>query len=167
MEMKVATVLIHVVLVLCYGCINAHIDQRKQSRPYHTNLFKHTQITPGQERSLTLTLGRTVDNEIHANSFKHYVYRPDPNYPLNASTLQKCINKCENNGHCCGNRLNGEVDDSSHNLLSCANGCEIAFYVSRKSQCKYRCAKGNESSSCRYDPPDFIVDFNIFNTCKA
>ena len=170
MKMKVATLLTRVVLVLCCGCINAQIDQKQESCSSHANALKDTHIARRQERSLTLTSDLTVNDETHVNIFKHDVDRVKPNYPITAATLQKCVKKCENNGHCCGNRLKDDgVLGGGYKLLSCANGCEIAFYVPNKFQCKSHCANGNEDedSTCIYDPPGIFIDFFKCGECRS
>ena len=34
--------------------------------------------------------------------------------PLSADLLQTCVSQCQNAGHCCGNRLNGEAPVTSN-----------------------------------------------------
>jgi len=86
---------------------------------------------------------------------------------LTAKLLQKCINRCKNQGaqYCCGNRLNGEAPSSSNNRLSCANGCEIAYYSSELSKCKIACDDGNEST-CTYKHPLIAKEFGKCNDCQ-
>ena len=79
---------------------------------------------------------------------------------LSADLLQTCIDKChEEEGLCCGNRLNGEAPHSSNNRLSCANGCEIAYYSESVSECKGYCAFGNDAS-CDYNHPIIEISFS-------
>jgi len=84
---------------------------------------------------------------------------------ITATTLQTCIDKCLPNGHCCGNRLNGECPASSNQRLSCANGCEIAFYRSTVDQCKQDCQAGNVQE-CFYSHPNIAKDFNKCGSCS-
>jgi len=82
---------------------------------------------------------------------------------LTYETLQKCVDRCEDLGHCCGNRLDtGDNDGHSANgLLSCANGCELAFHSTTVAECELGCDNGNEFDDCEYKHP-FI---NIFSKC--
>jgi len=72
---------------------------------------------------------------------------------LTAEKLQKCVNKCFEQGSCCGNRLNGEDTESSNQRLSCANGCEIAYYSTDVAQCKWHCDESGDQQGCEYKHP--------------
>jgi len=85
---------------------------------------------------------------------------------LSANLLQTCIDKChEEPDLCCGNRLNGEAPNSSNNRLSCANGCEIAYYSENISECKAYCEFGNDAS-CDYDHPVIQMPFSKCGSCQ-
>ncbi len=85
---------------------------------------------------------------------------------ITANTLQKCIDLCKPLGHCCGNRLNGECPDSSAMRLSCANGCEIAYYRSTVAQCKADCSTGNNLNECEYYHPNISSPFQMCGECQ-
>jgi len=89
----------------------------------------------------------------------------DPKDTLKAETLQKCVDKCFEKGFCCGNRLFGEDIYSSNQMLSCANGCEIAFYSSKVSECKGHCTAGRQV--CQYKHPAIPDAFNLCNECEC
>ena len=75
------------------------------------------------------------------------------NTELKASVLQKCVDICLENGFCYGNRLaEGACTVTAANLLSCSNGCEIAYYSSSVDQCKAYCVEGNDAF-CEYFHP--------------
>eukprot|EP00551_Chaetoceros_affinis_P009589 CAMPEP_0203674432 /NCGR_PEP_ID=MMETSP0090-20130426/16167_1 /ASSEMBLY_ACC=CAM_ASM_001088 /TAXON_ID=426623 /ORGANISM="Chaetoceros affinis, Strain CCMP159" /LENGTH=473 /DNA_ID=CAMNT_0050540305 /DNA_START=66 /DNA_END=1487 /DNA_ORIENTATION=+ len=84
---------------------------------------------------------------------------------ITPETLQTCVDKCFDAGHCCGNRL---VDDpnTAANLLSCANGCEIAYYRSTVEQCKADCVVGN-NMDCEYQHPNIPKMFDKCYTCNC
>jgi len=85
---------------------------------------------------------------------------------LEADILQICINKCMTDSHCCGNRLNGEAPYSSAARLSCANGCEIAFYRSTVALCKADCDVANDLADCSYAHPNIFKPFNSCGDCQ-
>eukprot|EP00536_Pseudo-nitzschia_multiseries_P005126 jgi/Psemu1/285561/fgenesh1_pg.93_\ len=89
----------------------------------------------------------------------------NPKDVLNYNLLQKCIDNCQAKGYCCGNRLNGESITSSFNYLSCANGCEIAFYSNSVAECKQQCTKGN-AEACTYSHKDIFVPFEKCFNCQ-
>jgi len=76
------------------------------------------------------------------------------------------VDLCKSEGYCCGNRLNGEAPDTSATLLSCANGCEIAFYSEVKSDCKRSCASGN-ANTCTYAHPFINRAFSKCGECQS
>ncbi len=86
---------------------------------------------------------------------------------LTASTLQTCIDKCLTLDHCCGNRLNGEDPATAAQMLSCANGCEIAYYRSSVAECKADCQEGNNQAGCEYNHPNILQPFDICQTCAC
>lgn len=90
----------------------------------------------------------------------------DPKDSLTADTLQKCVDRCSAAGHCCGNRLYGEDTTSSAMKLSCANGCEIAFYSRKVDQCKSHCRAGNEGI-CEYKHPAIPDVFQMCFECAC
>jgi len=83
---------------------------------------------------------------------------------LTYDTLQKCVDKCFEAGHCCGNRLDGVDTASSNQRLSCANGCEMAFYSSEVSQCKQHCSNRN---ICEYKHPAIRDPFRMCGSCDC
>ena len=85
---------------------------------------------------------------------------------ITANILQTCIDKCEPLGHCCGNRLNGEAPFSSNRRLSCANGCEIAYYRTTVDECKVDCAAVLSSDECAYTHPNIERPFKICKKCQ-
>lgn len=74
------------------------------------------------------------------------------NEEITANILQKCVDHCMLLGHQCGNRLNGEPS-ASDTRLSCANGCEIAFYSSNVKECKADCGSNRYSNTCYWKHP--------------
>ena len=82
-----------------------------------------------------------------------------------SSVLQKCIDQCATVGYYCGNRLNGECPNSSNQRLSCANGCEIAYYRSNVAQCKADCDVGNRRG-CQYTHPNIEKPFRKCGVCQ-
>lgn len=99
-----------------------------------------------------------VSNSSGANAF-------DPPDPPDSALLQTCVDVCKNNGFCCGNRLSGEASASSHALLSCSNGCEMAYYAEDLDECKYHCGTGN-AAGCDYDHPDIAGSFAMCGDCQ-
>lgn len=87
------------------------------------------------------------------------------NTELAATVLQQCIDKCMENGHCCGNRLNGEAPDTAAERLSCANGCEFAYYRSNVADCKADCAAGT-GNGCEYQHPNIASMFQKCGVCQ-
>jgi len=88
------------------------------------------------------------------------------NTDITAEILQKCVDRCAKNaGSCCGNRLDGDEWTSS-NYLSCANGCEIAYYRSTVSQCKADCYVGNKAN-CMYKHPNIAKTFGKCYHCSC
>jgi len=85
---------------------------------------------------------------------------------ISAEILQECVDLCKSEGYCCGNRLNGEAPDSSATTLSCANGCEIAFYSEVKSDCTTSCASGN-ANTCTYAHPFINRPFSKCGQCQS
>ncbi len=87
------------------------------------------------------------------------------NDDITDTILQKCVDKCFALGYCCGNRL---VDDpnTSANMLSCANGCEIAYYRSTVEECKADCAVGNQAE-CEYTHPNIGKTFTKCYECNC
>jgi len=85
---------------------------------------------------------------------------------ISAEILQECVDLCKSEGYCCGNRLNGEAPDTPATILSCANGCEIAFYSEVKSDCTTSCASGN-SNSCTYTHPFIDKAFSKCGQCQS
>ena len=82
-----------------------------------------------------------------------------------ADTLQKCVDRCFKEGHCCGNRHYGQDTASGCMMPSCANGCEIAFFSSKESECKGHCAEAKQN--CEYKHP-FITDpFEMCDDCDC
>ena len=93
--------------------------------------------------------------------------KPCSNSDITATILQTCIDKCEPLGHCCGNRLNGEAPFSSNRRLSCANGCEIAYYYrTTVNECKVDCAAVLSSDECAYTYPNIERPFKICKMCQ-
>jgi hypothetical protein len=88
------------------------------------------------------------------------------NDEITSTILQTCIDQCMMMGHCSGNRLNGECPASSNRRLSCANGCEIAFYTSTVDECKAGCDDGNTQKSCDYKHPNINNPFSMCAQCK-
>lgn len=88
------------------------------------------------------------------------------NEEITNTILQKCNDQCLTLNHCCGNRLNGESPDSAAERLSCANGCEIAFYRSTVEECKSDCADGNQNG-CEYQHPNIPSLFSKCGDCQA
>jgi len=85
---------------------------------------------------------------------------------LTAKILQKCVDKCVLLEHCCGNRLDEDGDFySSNQRLSCANGCEIAYYSKTLDECKGHCSAGNEPG-CDYQHP-FTSTFEKCGSCST
>ena len=84
---------------------------------------------------------------------------------ISATILQKCIDQCMTLNHCCGNRLNGEAPFTSNMRLSCANGCEIAYYRSTVAECKADCAEGNQHG-CEYNHPNIASNFEKCFECQ-
>lgn len=82
-----------------------------------------------------------------------------------ATTLQKCIDLCNANGHCDSNRLSNDCASSSNKVLSCANGCEIAYHRSKVSECKWDCQNG-ASDSCWYYHPNILTPFTKCGACQ-
>ena len=82
---------------------------------------------------------------------------------LNADLLQICIDECAKAGFdCYGNRLNGENSNgTSSDTLSCADGCEIAYYSKNVTDCKEGCASG-ESKPCEYKLPLIEMPFSLW-----
>jgi hypothetical protein len=64
---------------------------------------------------------------------------PDP------SAMAKCNADCAAAGHCC----DGSTGQSSHALLSCNHGCQIAWYAANMAECKAHCQAGN-AGGCFY-----------------
>jgi len=120
-------------------CISAHIYGHERHSAHIYELER--------KQRLFSTSNRTYDDQPIDTSFRNRFLGP-----LTASILQTCIDLCQDNGHCCGNRLNLEVIGSSHNLLSCAIGCEIAYYEKTVRSCKSRCKVGNKQD-CFYKHP--------------
>jgi hypothetical protein len=89
------------------------------------------------------------------------------NDEITASILQKCINQCLTLNHCGGNRLNDECKETSNQKLSCANGCEIAYYRSTVEECKSDCADGNSNNGCDYKHPNIPSTFKKCGICQA
>jgi hypothetical protein len=85
---------------------------------------------------------------------------------ITAEILQTCIEKCMISGDCCGNRLNGEAPHSSNARLSCANGCEIAYYRATVKECKADCAVGNDPEICEYNHPNIKTPFSMCWNCQ-
>jgi len=85
---------------------------------------------------------------------------------LTAEKLQKCVDKCFDQGHCCGNRLKGEDTEASNQRLSCANGCEIAYYSKNVKQCKRHCDESGDQQGCEYTHP-LIKTFGKCGECSA
>ena len=93
--------------------------------------------------------------------------KPCSNSDITATILQTCIDKCAPLGHCCGNRLNGEAPYSSAERLSCANGCEIAYYRSTVDECKADCAAVRSlENACFYKHPNIKKTFENCNSCQ-
>jgi hypothetical protein len=88
------------------------------------------------------------------------------NDDITSTILQTCIDQCMMMGHCSGNRLNGECLVSSDKRLSCANGCEIAFYTSTVDECKSACDDGNTLQKCHYKHPNINTLFNMCGKCE-
>ena len=89
-----------------------------------------------------------------------------PIIDIRASVLQKCVDRCLENGFCFGNRLaEGACTDTTDRLLSCSNGCEIAFYSTSVGQCKDYCVEGN-GSSCKYTHPFISQPFKKCWDCN-
>jgi len=84
---------------------------------------------------------------------------------LTPLVLQKCIEECEKQGFCCGNRLNGEAPYTAAERLSCANGCEIAYYSTKVSECKDYCEEGNQEG-CTYKHPLIATEFSKCKSCQ-
>ncbi len=84
---------------------------------------------------------------------------------ISITTLQKCIDLCNTSGHICGNRLNGECSGSSDKILSCAHGCEIAYYRSSIDQCKSDCSSANQINTCSYSHPNIVNRFDKCDDC--
>mmetsp|Transcript_17125 Transcript_17125/g.20365 ORF Transcript_17125/g.20365 Transcript_17125/m.20365 type:complete len:478 (-) Transcript_17125:280-1713(-) len=84
---------------------------------------------------------------------------------LTYDTLQKCVDRCADLGHCCRNRLDtgDDVEDSSDGLLSCANGCEIAFFSTTVDACELQCEDGNNFDGCDYKHPNPFT--KLFDKC--
>ena len=91
--------------------------------------------------------------------------RKCPLKKLTPEILQNCINTCITQGHCGGNRLNGECISSSNEKLSCANGCEIAYYTSTVNQCKADCDEGNKPG-CMYVHSNIENFFQKCGNCE-
>ncbi len=87
------------------------------------------------------------------------------NHEITKEVLQSCVSACMEMGFCCGNRLDGDGWTSS-NFLSCANGCEIAFYTSNVDECKGSCFKGNKAS-CMYTHPNIAKSFGKCYKCNC
>lgn len=84
---------------------------------------------------------------------------------ITATTLQKCIDLCNANGHCDSNRLSNDCTSSSNKVLSCANGCEIAYHRSKVSECKWDCQNG-ALDSCWYYHPNILTPFTKCGACQ-
>jgi hypothetical protein len=85
---------------------------------------------------------------------------------ISPAILQTCIDKCLAKGHSCSNRLllnGGECDynTSSAMRLSCAHGCEIAYYTSTVDKCKAYCDHGNSQQTCAYKHPTIDTPFSM------
>jgi len=78
---------------------------------------------------------------------------------------QRCIDECEKQGFCCGNRLNGEAPHTSAERLSCSNGCEIAYYSADVFECKDYCEEGNQEG-CSYKHPLIATKFSKYKSCQ-
>ena len=109
-----------------------------------------------------ITIGLRVAAEFPLES---PCFRRCPVKKLTPEILQQCIDECKTKGHCGGNRLNGECPDSSNEMLSCAHGCEIAYYRSTVDQCKADCDQGNESG-CMYVHPNIENSFQKCGDCQ-
>jgi len=81
---------------------------------------------------------------------------------LTPTLLQTCIEECQEEGFCCGNRLNGEAPTTSNNRLSCANGCEIAYYSKDVAECQSYCEEGNDEG-CEWKHP--LIEM-VFKKCR-
>ena len=74
-----------------------------------------------------------------ATSVEAILPGPDP------SAMAKCNADCAAAGHCC----DGSTGQSSHALLSCNHGCQIAWYAANMAECKAHCQAGN-AGGCFY-----------------
>jgi hypothetical protein len=83
---------------------------------------------------------------------------------ISATVLQTCVDQCLANGHSCGNRLNGGCDSTSTMRLSCAHGCEIAYYTPTVDKCKASCNYGNKQN-CYYKHPNIDTPFSMCAEC--
>ena len=61
-----------------------------------------------------------------------------------AAAMAKCNADCAAAGHCCDGST-----PSSHALLSCNHGCQIAWYAANVAECKAHCQAGN-AGGCFY-----------------
>jgi len=106
-----------------------------------------------------ITAARSIDQDEPHYLSRKLVNPPclescDENGSITAEILQKCVEKCSSVDYCCGNRLvTTDGEDSSNSFLSCANGCEIAYYSTTVEECKEHCQMGNEAKWCIYDHP--------------
>ncbi len=83
---------------------------------------------------------------------------------ITPTTLQTCVDLCEAAGHCCGNRYLDNVMGSAVARMSCAFGCEMAYYSTSVDQCKGYCADGQ--GGCRYTHPYIKREFAKCSVCR-
>lgn len=58
------------------------------------------------------------------------------------------------------------VNSSADRKLSCANGCEIAFYSKSLGECERSCEEGNSRDSCNYMNPLIRSQFDLCHGCQ-
>ena len=65
------------------------------------------------------------------------------------AALNSCLASCVSAGHCC----DGTTYASSHAILSCYHGCQIAWFAADVAECTAHCDLGN-SGGCSYHHPE-------------